>query len=107
VDKAESEADRAYAVNALGAENVARAAACIGSELLHISTDYVFDGRKTGAYDETDPIAPLGVYGKSKADGEARIRAVRPEAMSLRTAWVYSRHGTNFLKTMMYLAATR
>lgn len=106
VDKAESEASAAYAVNAQGAENVALAATEVGAELLHISTDYIFDGQKAGPYIESDPIAPLGVYGASKADGESRVCSVTSNAVILRTAWVYGPYGNNFLKTMLRLAMT-
>jgi len=107
VDRAETDASAAYAVNALGAENVARAATEIGADLLHISTDYVFDGRKAGPYTESDPVAPIGVYGASKADGESRVLSIMPHAVILRTAWVYGRYGNNFLKTMLRLAVTQ
>jgi dTDP-4-dehydrorhamnose reductase len=107
VDRAESEPDAAFAANALGPEILGRACAAVGVPLLHISTDYVFDGTKSGPYVETDPVAPLGVYGQSKTQGEARLRAVCAEHIILRTAWVYGVHGTNFLKTMLRLAAER
>ena len=75
--------------------------------VIHISTDYVFDGTKIGAYVETDPIAPLGVYGKTKAEGEARVREKNPRHFILRTAWVYGRFGANFLKTILRLSRER
>jgi dTDP-4-dehydrorhamnose reductase len=107
VDRAESEPDAAFAANALGPEILGQACAAAGVPLLHISTDYVFDGAKHSAYVETDPVCPLGVYGRSKAQGEARLRAVCPKHIILRTAWVYGVHGSNFLKTMLRLAAER
>jgi dTDP-4-dehydrorhamnose reductase len=107
VDRAESEEARAFAVNSLGAENVARAAESAGCPVVHLSTDYVFDGTKIGPYVETDGIAPLGVYGRSKAEGEAKVRAANARHVVLRTAWVYGRFGGNFLKTMLRLARER
>jgi dTDP-4-dehydrorhamnose reductase len=107
VDKAESEKESAYLTNALGAGLVARAAADKSLPVIHISTDYVFDGTKRGVYVETDPIAPLGVYGTTKAQGEARVREQNPRHFILRTAWVYGRFGANFLKTILRLAAER
>ena len=107
VDKAESEPARAEAVNTNGAGHVAAAAAAIGVPLIHISTDYVFDGAKAGAYVEDDPVAPLGVYGRTKAEGEAAVRAANKDAMIVRTAWVYGLEGANFVKTMLRLAAER
>ncbi len=107
VDRAESEEALAFAANSLGAENVARAAERATCPIVHLSTDYVFDGTKTGAYVETDPISPLGAYGRSKAEGEARVRAENPRHIVLRTAWVYGRFGGNFLKTMLRLAGER
>ena len=99
VDKAESDSERAFAINRDGAANLARA----GLPLIHISTDYVFDGAKSGPYVETDPVAPLGVYGRSKAEGEAAAAG----AVILRTAWVYGLEGSNFVKTMLRLGAER
>ena len=107
VDKAESEPDLAVSVNARAPGLIAAAAATHGAPVLHLSTDYVFDGSKPGPYGEDDPIAPLGVYGRTKADGEAAVREANPRHVILRTAWVYGRHGANFLKTMMRLAAER
>ena len=107
VDKAESEPDLARAINAEGAVNLAEAAAGIDAPILHISTDYVFDGTKRGAYDEHDRLAPLGVYGRTKAEGEAGVRAANTRHVILRTAWVYGVHGGNFLKTMLRLARER
>jgi dTDP-4-dehydrorhamnose reductase len=107
VDKAESAREAAYAANVVGAELVARAAAAQRLPIIHISTDYVFDGTKTGAYVEDDPIAPLGVYGATKAEGEARVREENARHFILRTAWVYGRFGANFLKTILRLSRER
>ena len=106
VDKAESDPDAAARGNADGPRVLAEATAAAGLPLLHLSTDYVFDGSKPGAYTEDDPIAPLGVYGRTKAEGEAEVRA-NPRHVILRTAWVYGVYGNNFLKTMMRLAGER
>jgi dTDP-4-dehydrorhamnose reductase len=107
VDKAEVDVDRAFAVNELGARNLASAAQSIGAVLVHLSTNYVFDGRKTEAYVEDDPVAPSNTYGHSKEAGERHIRETTPRHLILRTAWVYSTHGSNFLKTMVRLARER
>ena len=107
VDKAENEPDVARAVNTDAAGFIARGAARHGAPMLHISTDYVFDGSKRGPYTEDDAIAPLGVYGRTKAEGEAAVRHASPRHVIMRTAWVYGRYGANFLKTMMRLAAER
>ncbi|MGQ7794067.1 dTDP-4-dehydrorhamnose reductase [Faunimonas sp. B44] len=107
VDRAESEPDAAYAINRDGPAALARLCAAAGIPLIHISTDYVFDGSKSGPYLEDDPIRPLGVYGASKAAGEAAVRDLLPAHVILRTSWVYSPFGTNFVKTMLRLGATR
>lgn len=107
VDKAESEPGRAYAVNRDGPANLAAACAGLDIPLIHVSTDYVFDGSKVGAYVETDPVAPAGVYGASKAAGEALVRERLGRHVILRTAWVFGRDGANFVKTMLRLAAER
>ncbi|OJY00764.1 MAG: dTDP-4-dehydrorhamnose reductase [Rhizobiales bacterium 62-17] len=107
VDRAESEPQAAHAVNAVAPELIAIAAAEADVPLLHISTDYVFDGTKTEAYDEEDSVAPLGVYGHSKEEGERRIRQSCSKHIILRTAWVYGIYGANFLKTMLRLANER
>ena len=107
VDKAESEPERAFAVNCGGATNVADACATAGAALVHLSTDYVFDGEKDGAYVEDDLVHPLCVYGASKAAGEASVRSACPRHVVLRTAWVYGVFGRNFVKTMLELAETR
>ena len=107
VDKAEGDPDMAERGNVEGPRVLAEAAAAVGVPILHLSTDYVFDGSKPGAYTEDDPIAPLGVYGRTKAEGEAAVRGANPRHVILRTAWVYGVYGNNFLKTMMRLAAER
>ena len=107
VDRAESEPELAAAVNDVGAGAVAEAAARAGVPVLHLSTDYVFNGTKGDAYTEDDPMAPLGVYGRTKAAGEARVRAATPRHVILRTSWVFGAHGHNFLKTMLRLAGER
>jgi dTDP-4-dehydrorhamnose reductase len=107
VDRAESEPEAAFAVNREGAGAVAAAAARAGIPIIHVSTDYVFDGRKACAYVETDPTAPLGVYGRSKLEGEERVAAANSQHIILRTSWVYSEYGNNFVKTMLRLASER
>jgi dTDP-4-dehydrorhamnose reductase len=107
VDQAEDEPDPAFAVNATGAGKVAKATARLGVPVIHLSTDYVFDGSAPGAYVETDATAPLGVYGASKLAGEQAVAAAGPRHLILRTAWVYSPFGRNFVKTMLRLAADR
>jgi dTDP-4-dehydrorhamnose reductase len=107
VDRAEDDREAAFAVNERGAAAVARAARERGVPVVHISTDYVFDGAKTGAYVESDATAPGGVYGASKLAGERAVLAEQPDGAILRTAWVYSPFGTNFAKTMLRLASDR
>ncbi|QPC88578.1 dTDP-4-dehydrorhamnose reductase [Mesorhizobium sp. NBSH29] len=107
VDKAETDIDTAFAINADGAGNVAKAAFEAGLPVIHISTDYVFPGDNSSPYVETDPVAPTGVYGRSKLAGEAAVLAANAHSAILRTAWVYSPWGGNFLKTMLRLAETR
>lgn len=107
VDKAESERELAFAINADGAGAVARAAARLGVPLVHVSTDYVFAGDKPAPYVESDPTGPTGLYGASKLAGEQAIMASGADAAILRTAWVYSPFGANFVKTMLRLASTR
>ena len=104
VDGAESDADQAFGINKTGAENLARSCARLKSPLIHVSTDYVFDGSKGMPYVETDPISPLGVYGRSKAEGEKKIRAALPEHLIVRTSWLYSGRCNNFVTTMLSLA---
>ncbi|MGY0626359.1 MAG: dTDP-4-dehydrorhamnose reductase [Paraglaciecola chathamensis] len=103
VDKAESDQENVYLVNETGAVNIANACKDIGARLLHVSTDFVFDGTKHCPYTITDTPNPLGVYGASKLAGELGIQNVLPEAVIVRTAWVYSTHGNNFVKTMLRL----
>src|SRR5579872_7142160 len=107
VDRAEQEPDLALAVNGAGAGSVANAAEHLGVPLVHISTDYVFDGLAHRRYREEDPAAPLGVYGRSKLAGEISVVENAENYAILRTAWVYSPFGANFLKTMLRLARTR
>ena len=107
VDRAEEEVELAFAVNRDGAANLAKACSAIHIPMVHISTDYVFDGSKQGAYTEDDPIDPLGVYGASKAAGEDGVREYCPHHLILRTSWVFSAHGNNFVKTMLRLGAER
>jgi dTDP-4-dehydrorhamnose reductase len=108
VDKAESEPELADAVNAQAPAAMAHACAVLGIPLLHISTDYVFDGDKpSGAYAEDDATHPVSAYGRSKEAGERLIRQANPRHIILRTAWVFSAHRKNFVKTMLRLAETR
>lgn len=107
VDQAESESELAHAVNAAGPAAAAAAARQAGAAFICVSTDYVFDGRAGGAYAEDAPLNPLSAYGRSKAEGEAIIRQALSEHVILRTSWVFSAHGTNFVKTMMQLGAER
>lgn len=107
VDKAEREPDEVALTNATGPGVIARLCREARIPLIHISTDYVYDGTKRTPYVETDPVAPLGKYGLSKFAGEVAIRAAHPQHVILRTAWVYSPDGANFVKTMLKLAAER
>jgi dTDP-4-dehydrorhamnose reductase len=107
VDKAESEPEAAFALNRDGARLLAEAAAKRGAALIHVSTDYVFDGSKTAPYAEGDPTAPLNVYGRSKLEGEEAVRAANPRHVIVRTAWLHSATGTNFVRTMLRLAGER
>jgi dTDP-4-dehydrorhamnose reductase len=104
VDGAESEPELATAINKDGPANLARACVEYNIPLIHISTDYVFDGEKGSPYRETDPVSPIGVYGRSKAEGESALQSVLNEHIILRTAWLYGSHGHNFVKTMVKLA---
>lgn len=107
VDKAESDADAAFAVNRDGPAFLAEACVRRHLPLIHVSTDYVFDGSKSSAYVETDPVGPIGVYGVSKEAGERAIRERLQQHIIVRTAWLYSQYGQNFLKTMLRLATSR
>ncbi len=102
MDRAETEVDAARRVNALGPRHLARAAGACGARLLHISTDFVFDGRSSVPYAPDAATAPLGVYGLTKLEGEQAVRELLPDAsVVLRTAWVYAAQGANFLRTML------
>lgn len=107
VDKAETDEDRARRVNALAPRAMADAAARRGIPLLHVSTDYVFDGMKEGAYLETDAPAPASAYGRTKLEGEEAVRKANPRHLILRTSWVFGASGANFVKTMLRLGAER
>ena len=107
VDVAERERDAAFAVNGRAPGVLAEEARRLGALLIHYSTDYVFDGAASAPYDESSPVAPLGVYGASKLEGERAIAASGAHALVLRTSWVYGLHGKNFLRTIQRLAAER
>lgn len=107
VDKAESEVEQAYLINAAGAGNLAKVAAQQNCRFIHISTDYVFDGQATAPYTETTPANPLSVYGKSKLKGEETVLENNPQAIIIRTSWLYSEFGANFVKTMLRLMTQR
>jgi dTDP-4-dehydrorhamnose reductase len=103
VDRAEDEPELCRRLNVDGPENLGRVAAERGARIIHISTDYVFDGTATAPYRESDPVAPLGTYGRTKAEGEASLLAVAPGAVIIRTAWLYGAQGPNFVYTMLRL----
>lgn len=107
VDKAESDQDQAFRMNRDGARALAEAAAKAGVPIIHLSTDYVFDGAKAAPYVETDATGPVTVYGRSKLEGEDAVRAANPRHVIVRTAWVHSPGGNNFVKTMLRLAGER
>jgi dTDP-4-dehydrorhamnose reductase len=107
VDKAEEESERAFAANAEAPGYIAKACADLGIPLIHISTDYVFQGDKIGSYRETDPVNPLGVYGASKEAGERAVREALDRYVIMRTSWVYAAHGGNFVRTMLRVGAER
>jgi dTDP-4-dehydrorhamnose reductase len=107
VDRAESEPEIAWATNCTGPANLAAACHDALIPLIHISTDYVFDGTKAGPYCEDDPVHPLGVYGASKEAGDRAVRGALARHVILRTAWLYSAHGHNFVKTMLRLGQER
>jgi dTDP-4-dehydrorhamnose reductase len=107
VDRAEGEPETAWAVNCAGAAHIAAACGESTTALIQLSTDYVFDGAKSGPYREDDEVNPLGVYGQSKEAGERAVRAAMARHVILRTAWVYSAKGTNFVTTILRLGAER
>ena len=107
VDKAETEVDKAFEINADGAKNLAIACREFDAILIQISTDFVFDGEKKEPYTETDVAKPISVYGASKLKGEVEIQKINKKYFIIRTSWLYSEHGTNFMKTMLKLAETR
>lgn len=107
VDQAEKEGEIAQAVNATGPGLLARACSELDLPILHLSTDYVFDGSKPTPYNENDATGPTGVYGATKLAGEAAVAAANPRHVTLRTAWVYSHEGKNFVRTMLRLAESR
>jgi dTDP-4-dehydrorhamnose reductase len=104
VDDAETHEPQAFWPNAVGAANLARACAAGGARLVHVSTDYVFDGTATTPYPEDAPLAPVSAYGRTKAAGEWAVRAEAPDALVVRTAWLYGAHGPSFVRTMLTLA---
>lgn len=107
VDKAEDEAEKAFLINSLGVKLLSQACHNAGTILIHVSTDYVFDGKKTTPYFETDPTDPLTIYGQSKLGGELEILQHCPNSVIIRTSWVYSEFGNNFVKTMLKLGSER
>ena len=107
VDLAETDSEAARHANEFGPATIGAACAAAGVPLIHLSTDYVFDGRKPNGYVEGDPIAPINVYGHTKAAGEQAIRESTPLHVIIRTSWIYGEFGKNFLKTVLHLAATR
>lgn len=107
VDKAESDIETAEKVNALAPEILAKASALTGAKLIHVSTDYVFDGLGHLPYTETDPVGPTSIYGKTKLEGENRALAANQQTIIIRTSWLYSSFGNNFVKTMLRLGHER
>ena len=107
VDAAETECDMAFKVNRDAVRIMANSCKLLSIPLIHISTDYVFDGTKAGSYKETDLICPIGVYGRSKEAGEAKVRELLEKHIILRTSWVYAAHGNNFVKTMLRIGKER
>ena len=107
VDKAETEVDKAFEINATGAKNLAIVCDKFDTILIQVSTDFVFDGEKKEPYTETDVAKPISVYGASKLQGEIEIKQTLETYFILRTSWLYSEHGANFMKTMLKLAETR
>ena len=107
VDKAESEPEKAHLINCIGAKNLAEACKDYNTKLIHVSTDFVFDGSKNEPYNEMDLLNPKGVYGQTKLEGEKAIQEVFDAYYIIRTSWVYSQFGNNFMKTMLRLASER
>ncbi|WP_018147479.1 dTDP-4-dehydrorhamnose reductase [Henriciella marina] len=107
VDQAETEIEAAHALNAAAPGELARQTAALGVPLIHLSTDYVFDGSKDAPYTEEDPVNPLGVYGRTKREGEIAVIEANPNSIVMRTAWVYSPFGKNFCKTMLRVSEQR
>jgi dTDP-4-dehydrorhamnose reductase len=107
VDQAETDEANAFAINASAVGQIGRVGRALGIPVVHLSTDYVFDGEKPSAYVESDPVNPLGVYGRSKLEGERLLAASGVDHTILRTAWVFSPYGKNFLRTMLRIAETR
>src|SRR5690606_1943891 len=107
VDRAETERDLAWRINAEAPAELARAAERLSVPLVHVSTDYVFDGHNAEGYVESDPVAPLSVYGRSQLGGELAVATLCARHWILRTSWVFSEHGNNFPKTMLRLARDR
>ena len=107
VDEAETHEDGAFAVNAVGAANLARACSAARVPMVQVSTDYVFAGDADSPYSEDAPLAPRSAYGRTKAAGEWAVQALCPQSWIVRTAWLYGAHGPNFVKTMARLAAER
>ncbi|MDG1310189.1 MAG: dTDP-4-dehydrorhamnose reductase [Flavobacteriaceae bacterium] len=107
VDKAETEVEKAFEINAQGSKNLALVCNAQDTILIHVSTDFVFDGNRSEPYTETDTPNPISVYGASKLKGEVEIQKTLKKHFIIRTSWLYSEHGTNFMKTMLRLAETR
>lgn len=107
VDKAETDMESAFRLNALGPENLAIACRQIGARLIHVSTDYVFDGKNNRPYSEEDLPNPQGVYGSTKLEGEKLVMKQLPESVIIRTSWLYSSYGHNFVKTMIRLGSEK
>lgn len=107
VDRAEDEEELAHQLNAVGPENLGKVAASLGARVLHISTDYVFSGTGTAPYREDAPVGPNTAYGRTKAEGERRLMAAAPNSVIIRTAWLYGKHGPNFVYTMLRLMAEK
>ncbi len=107
VDKAETDKENAYQVNVVGVQHLAKACIKYGCKLIHVSTDYVFDGLKNSPYTEDDATNPINYYGLTKLEGEQQLQQIDPAAIIIRTSWVYSSFGSNFVKTMMRLMLTK